>query len=85
MLITAYIGPICMVLGCWQAAAAAAPAHLWGVGIEGRHAHNELVQDDAKRPPVHLRAMACAEQQLRGQVVGGADRAFVLWKRLGWR
>lgn len=53
-------------------------AHLGAVCSEGGCAGDELVQDAAQRPPVHRRAVADAQQQLRGQVVRRAHRTGLL-------
>lgn len=45
---------------------------LWRVPKEGGAAHQELVQDDAHRPPVHRLPVALAQDHLWGDVFRGA-------------
>lgn len=45
---------------------------LWCVSEERSAAHQELVQDDAHRPPVHRLPVALTQDHLRGDVLRGA-------------
>lgn len=45
---------------------------LWRVSEEGGAAHQELVQDDAHRPPVHRLPVALTQDHLRGDVLRSA-------------
>ena len=52
--------------------------HLWGICIERRHSCDKLIQYGSQAPPVHFSTMACAQQQLRRQVVGSPHCAPLL-------